>query len=428
MKRIYFILGIFIFFLLILNVNAATLDNQIQSILNIFKNLFQTSTQVQQNQIQNIPTSTSFQVPNSLQIPNIVLDFERAKIEAVKKVAPAVVSIVATKDIEIIQRGFFIPPDLIPPEFQEIFPREFFYEQQPQKRTEKRKISSGSGFIISEDGLILTNKHVVSDDNAEYTVFLNDGRKFKAKILAKHPADDLAILKIDAKNLPYAILGDSNKLELGQTVIAIGNALGEFQNTVSVGVVSGLRRNITASDNYGNIEQLESLIQTDAAINYGNSGGPLINLKGEVIGINTAIVSGAQNIGFAIPIERAIKMLEKVKKTGKIQVPFLGIRYIILTEEIAKIRGFKVDYGALIEGSGSIPGVVPDSPASKAGLREGDIILEIDGEKITKDNTLASIILNKEVGQKVKLKVLRNNEREIYIDVILGERPEEIKY
>jgi len=425
MRRFYIFLGFLIFFLIILKANAATLDFQIQNFLNIFKNLFQTSTQ---NQIQNQIKELNIQTSTFPSISNLVLDFEKAKIEAVKKVAPAVVSIIATKDIEIIQRGFFIPPDLIPPEFKEFFSPYFFYEGTPQKRTERMKVSSGSGFIVSEDGLILTNKHVISDDKAEYTVFLNDSRKFKAKILAKHPVDDLAILKIDAQNLPFAVLGDSSKLELGQTVIAIGNALGEFQNTVSVGVVSGLRRNITASDSYGNVQSLESLIQTDAAINYGNSGGPLINLKGEVIGINTAIVSGAQNIGFAIPIERAIKMLEKIKKTGKIQVPFLGIRYIIITEEIAKARGFKVDYGALIEGSGKIPGVIPNTPAHKAGLKEGDIILEIDGEKITQENTLSSIILNKDVGQKVRLKILRNNDQEIYIDVILSERPSEINF
>lgn len=416
-RNFIIICGILLFFILAkisFGQGQNSIENQFQQIINLFRGIFEVK--------NSSPTPTSLPTTSKVIVIN---DYEKAKIEAVKKVAPAVVSIVATKDVEIIKRGFYFPLELIPPEFQDILPPEFFTPQRPEKETQKMKISSGSGFIVSPDGLIVTNKHVVSDDKAEYTVFLNDGREFKAKVIAKHPIDDLAVLKINASNLPYAEFGSSDSLELGQTVIAIGNALGEFQNTVSVGVISGLRRNIVASDRVGNAEYLESLIQTDAAINYGNSGGPLIDLNGQVIGVNTAIVSGAQNIGFAIPASRVVSMLEKVKKTGRIQLPFLGIRYIIITEEIAKSRGLPVNYGALIEGSGSIPGVLPGTPAKEAGLREGDIILEVDGEKITKENSLAYIISKKEVGQKVKLKVLRgNNTFEVYVS--LTERPENL--
>lgn len=424
MNKKYLIFVGFFIFLILTNIAFSqnqNIENQIQNFLNVLRNLFT----VKINESTSSPPKVFEQSQTTFS--QLVLDYERAKIEAVKKVSPAVVSIVATKDVEFIRRGFYFPLELIPPEFREFFPEDFYQQpyQLPQKEKQRMKISSGSGFIVSADGLIITNKHVVSDDQADYTVFLNDGRQFKAKILAKHPIDDLAIIKIEASNLSYVEFGNSDNLELGQTVIAIGNALGEFQNTVSVGVISGLRRNIVASDSSGNAEYLESLIQTDAAINYGNSGGPLINLEGKVIGINTAIVSGAQNIGFAIPINRAIDMLEKVKKKGKIQVPFIGIRYIIITPEIAKSRGLPVDYGALIEGSGSIPGVVPQSPAAKAGLKEGDIVLEIDGEKITKENSLVSLILKKDVGQKIKLKVLREG-KILDIELILAERPENL--
>ncbi len=192
-------------------------------------------------------------------------------------------------------------------------------------KKEKQKVGGGTGFIVSSDGLIVTNKHVVSDKDAEYTVYLSDGKKYKAKVLAVHPVDDLALIKINASGLPTLKLGDSDKIKLGQFVLAIGNALAEFQNTVSFGVISGLKRSITASDESGGVERLEDLIQTDAAINFGNSGGPLINLRGEVIGINTAIAGGAENIGFAIPVNRVKKMIDEFRQRGKIEIPFLGV-------------------------------------------------------------------------------------------------------
>jgi len=290
----------------------------------------------------------------------------------------------------------------------------------------KREMEGGTGFIVSEDGLILTNKHVVLDKEADYTVFTNDGRKFPAKVLAIDPVEDLAVLKIEQENntlFPVLKLGNSDSLEIGQAVIAIGNALAEFRNTVSTGVISGLGRKITASGG-SFVETLEDVIQTDAAINKGNSGGPLLNLKGEVIGINTAMAIDAQSIGFAIPINKAKKDIEQVKTIGKIVYPFLGIRYTLINEKVKQEYDLSIDYGALIvDGGSSKPAIWPDSAAEKGGLKEGDILLEFNNEKITFENTLAKIIMKYNPGDNVVLKILRS-EQEIIINVILDERSE----
>ncbi len=332
---------------------------------------------------------------------------EQAVISAVKKASPAVVSVILTKDVPVFEEYWSSP-------FQ-------FFPEYRQKGTEKQKVGGGSGFIISADGLILTNKHVVEEENVEYTVVLSNGKKYSAKILAKDPVNDVAILKINAKNLPTLTLGDSDKIQVGQTVIAIGYALGEFQNTVSVGVISGIGRNILAGSSSGKIEELSQLIQTDAAINEGNSGGPLLNLSGRVIGINTAMASGAENIGFAIPINTVKKSVEQVKKSGKITYPFLGINYILINEEIKEKYNLSVNYGALIVKDENGISVVPGSAADKAGLQENDIILEIDGKKISKDNPLNKIILSKNPGDKISLKILRKG-KEINLTATLGER------
>jgi S1-C subfamily serine protease len=354
-----------------------------------------------------------------------VFDLESTVTQIAEKSSSAVVSIVISKYVPIVERFYINPFEEfeLPPEIKPFF--EFQIPQLRQKGYEKQKVGGGTGFIVSSDGLIITNKHVVSDPKAEYTVYLNDGRKFKAEVLALHPTDDLALIKISADNLPTLVLGDSDKVKIGQFVIAIGNALGEFQNTVSFGVISGLRRSITASDQSGNVERLEGLIQTDAAINFGNSGGPLINLKGEVIGVNTAIAGGAENIGFAIPINRAKKMIEEVKTKGKIEVPFLGVYYILINEEVQKKFNLSVDYGAYVYREGQ-SAIIPNSPAELYGLRDKDIILEIDGEKITPQNSLAQIIMKKSVGQKVNLKVLRGKET-LNIYVILGSLPKNLQ-
>lgn len=352
---------------------------------------------------------------------------EEAVIKTVKEASPSVVSIIITKDLPVVEQFFFSP-------FPEFFGPEFQIPQFRERGTQKQRVGGGSGFIVSPDGLILTNKHVVSDTAADYTVLTNDGKKYPAKVLAKDPLQDLAIIKIEQekivdgngnlakKSFPVVKLGDADKLETGQTVIAIGNALGEFQNTVSVGVVSGLGRTITAEGG-GQVETLEDVIQTDAAINKGNSGGPLLNLKGEVIGINTAISQEGQNIGFAIPINRAKRDIQSIESSGKIIYPFLGVRYIILTEDLAKENNLSVSYGAWVQMGQGEPAVFPDSPAAKAGLKEGDIILEFNGEKITTENKLGKIILKYAPGDKVSLKVLRNSE-EITLEAALTERAE----
>ena len=342
---------------------------------------------------------------------------EEAVIKVVKDTSPAVVSIIISKDLPIIEEYYINP-------FPEFFGEGFQVPQFRQKGTEKKQVGGGTGFFISSDGLILTNKHVVADTKADYTVITNDGKKIPAKVLARDPVQDLAIIKVDQeKTFPTLIPGDSNKLQPGQTVIAIGNALGEFQNTVSVGVISGLARTISAEGG-GTVETLEDVIQTDAAINRGNSGGPLMNLKGEVIGINAAMSVEGQNIGFAIPINKAKKDIESVKRRGKIVYPFLGIRYILINDAIKEKNNLAVDYGAWIQkGEGGESAVYQGSAAEKAGLKEGDIILEFNNEKITTDNSLAKIIIKYNPGDKIILKILRNN-KELDIELILGERTE----
>lgn len=341
---------------------------------------------------------------------------EQMIVDIVKKSQDSVVSVIASKDLPVMEQYFIDPFQGLGDDFELQVP------QYRQKGIEKKEVSSGTGFIATSDGLILTNKHVVNEEGTEFTVVMNNGKKYPAKVLAKDPVQDIAVLKIEKTNLPAVRFGNSDSIEVGQTVVAIGNALGEFKNTVSTGVVSGLRRTVTASGG-GMTETLDDLIQTDAAINPGNSGGPLFNLAGEVIGINTAISQGAQNVGFALPINKAKKDLDQVKKTGKISVPFLGVRYVIIDEEIQKKNNLSVDYGALVirgEAQSDVA-VISESPADKAGIVENDIILEMAGKKITKDNTLAKIIQNLKVGDKVKIKIIHKGEEKI-VEAVLEER------
>lgn len=244
---------------------------------------------------------------------------EEAITKAVEKVSPSVVSIIVTKDLPVIERYFqeynpFGDDDF----FRQFFGDEFNFQvpQYRQKGTEKQEVGGGTGFIVSSEGLILTNKHVVADKEAEYTVLTNEGEKIPARVLSRDPVGDIAVLKIDKSNLPAVKLGNSDNLKIGQTVIAIGNALGEFRNTVSVGIISGLKRSLTATSGLGQSEELAEVIQTDAAINQGNSGGPLLNLNGEVIGINVAMAVGAENIGFSLPINSVKKSVDQSKQTN----------------------------------------------------------------------------------------------------------------
>lgn len=339
---------------------------------------------------------------------------ENSKIvEIAKKVCPAVITIVISKDLPKIEKLWAVP----------FLGHEILWPETKEK--EKVRIGGGSGFLVSEDGYILTCAHVLEDPEAEYTVILDPEHKFSAKVLERDPLIDVGILKIEGKGFPFLELGDSSKIQLGEQVIAVGNALGEFEDTISAGIVSGISRKITA---WGGIvpkaTTLRGLIQTDAAINPGNSGGPLINMEGKVIGINTAMVMFAQNIGFAIPINYAKDLLEEVKKFGKRRRPYLGVKYILVDEEISQILHLPVDYGAYVVRESIVyddKAVLSNSPAEKAGIKENDIILEIDGEKITSENGLSEILQRKKIGQKINLKILREG-REIFLEAFLEEK------
>lgn len=332
---------------------------------------------------------------------------------------PAVVSIVISKSLESIEKE--IPPEVLP-----FLPFGQPHLNIPEDEIDAHgmiKIGGGSGFIVDSDGIILTNKHVVIDPKAEYTVVANDDKKYKAEVLARDPVDDVAILKIKGKGLPVVELGESTNLDLGESVIAIGNALGIFKNTVSAGIISGLSRSIRAATApMVPAQELRGLIQTDAAINPGNSGGPLVNLEGKAIGINAAIVFGAQNLGFAIPVNYAKRDLADLKKFGRIKRPLLGLRYLMVDENMKEKMKLPVDYGAMIAGqSPHTPAIIPGSPAHKAGLKERDIIIECDAEKITADHTIQDILEEKEVGDVLTLKVLRGK-KNLALEVKLTER------
>ena len=335
---------------------------------------------------------------------NLVLQEDSAITEVVKKASTAVVSIVISKQIN------------------NSFPFDFFGYGNggPSNSSTLQEVGAGSGFFVSKDGLILTNKHVVADTTAKYTVVTSDGQKYDAKVLTTDPSNDLAIVKVDINNAPYLEFADSNKLELGQHVIAIGNSLGQFQNTVTSGVVSGLSRHIMAGDRTGS-EQLEGVIQTDAAINPGNSGGPLLNFAGQVVGINTAVASGSQSVGFALPANDAKVALDSYTREGKIVRPFVGVRYMVITKAIADQEKLARDHGALLV-PGSTPAdfaVVPGSPAAQAGLKEGDIILEVNGQPINEDNSLTYLLKSFKPGDRVSFKVYSNGS-EKNIDITLG--------
>jgi len=329
-------------------------------------------------------------------------------VETIAKVNDAVVSVVVTKEVPVFERyyenlnpwgtfgGFSVP-------------------RLRENGTQEREVGGGSGFIVSNDGMIVTNRHVVDDIDARYTVLLNDGTSYEAKVLARDPQLDIAILQIDEPlkaALTHVTFGDSEALQLGEAVIAIGNALAEFRNSVSVGVVSGLARSITASDGMGGSEQLDQVIQTDAAINPGNSGGPLLNLAGKVIGVNVATSRGAENISFALPAHIVKRVVESVAEYGEIVRPYLGVRYVMINEQIAEINELPVSYGALIirGQTAAEVAVAVGSPAEKAGITENTILLAIDGVAL-QGIDLATILRGKSVGEIITLDIIQDNEQ-----------------
>jgi len=353
---------------------------------------------------------------------NLIIEEESATIKAVEKVMPAVVSITASKELrrDSFSGSFFFP-------FDDFFGFPFDSDRSLPPETEKREVGGGTGFIIdAADGLILTNRHVVDDEQAEYTVVTNSGEEYVAEVLARDPFNDLAIVKVAdlPADLPEVTLGDSDNLQLGQKVIAIGNSLGEFRNTVTTGVVSGIGRDIVAGG-IGSTEKLEGVIQTDAAINPGNSGGPLINLEGEVIGINTAISQRGQLIGFAIPINSAKKVIKSVKEQGRIVRAYLGVRYMMVNDKIARENNLPNDYGALVVRGRSLSdlAVIPGGPADKAGIVENDIVLEVDGVRVDEDNSLSRLIQKYSPGDTIRLKLWHKGE-EKEVEVTLEEYKE----
>lgn len=292
--------------------------------------------------------------------------------------------------------------------------------------------AAGTGIILTSDGLIVTNRHVVPVGTTNVSITLSDGTEFKnVSIIGRTNANDsldIAFLKIndlDGHKLTPAIIGDSSQVQVGDAVVAIGNALGQFQNTVTSGIISGYGRSVTASSSTGSSsENLADLFQTDAAINEGNSGGPLVDMNGQVIGINTATASSAQNIGFSIPINDVKGLINQVIKTGKFATPYLGVRYIPLTADVANEYNLSVDNGAFIAPSSdsSEPSVIPGSPADQAGLQTNDIITGVNGVAIDQYHSLTSLLDQFDPGAKVTLTVVRGSNT-ISVPVTLGSEP-----
>ncbi len=340
--------------------------------------------------------------PNNLLAANpdkdIALAEQRATISAISQALPAIVSITVNETVNQTING--------------------------QEIKQKIKRGSGTGFIISSDGLILTNRHVINQTgaNGEYRIRFQSGKAYYAQLIGKDPLNDLAILKIFDKNLPTVQLGDSQQLAMGTTVIAIGNALGRYQNSATKGIVSGIGRNLSATDNNGQDELLTNVIQTDAQINPGNSGGPLIDLHGRVIGINVARDAGGDSIGFAIPINDAKPVIDSAKKIGRIIRPRLGVSYLMLDEDLAIEKNLTIKQGSLISGSNDQPAITAGSPAEKAGILPDDIILEINAQKIDDQNSLLQIIQKYKPGQTIGLKIQRG-QKKIILRATLDEFP-----
>lgn len=314
--------------------------------------------------------------PKSLETRTIVQE-ENAIIQVVEKVSPSVVAIGATSRV-------FNPFD-------------------PFSIPRKQSSTIGTGFVVSDKGIIVTNRHVVEDPDTIYNIVTKDGKKFEIKKIYRDPILDFAVVQIEGDQLPALELGDSSKLKVGQLAIVIGNALGRFTNSVTTGVVSGLGRKVVAGDPFsGSAESLDDLIQTDAAINPGNSGGPVLNSAGQVVGVAVATTEGAENIGFAIPINSVKKFVDEFIQRGTISRPFLGIRYRFIAKDVAILND--VPQGAFVQE------VVAGSAASKAGVQEGDIITQVDGQSVDSENKISEAIASKKMGDSMTLVLWKDNQ------------------
>lgn len=344
---------------------------------------------------QSAPTITERQV---------ILDESRIISEVAEKIGPSVVSVNVTS---VAGEGLFGP---------------------------RSQESSGTGFIINEEGIVITNRHVIPGDDPQVSLTLSDGTELDDVELIGRTGEgdnlDVAFLKINdtkGSDLQPVELGDSAGVKIGDRVIAVGNALGQFQNTVTFGIISGFGRDVDARDsNSQRVDSLQNLFQTDAAINPGNSGGPLVNIDGEVIGINTAVAGGAQNIGFAIPINDVSGLIASVLEDGEFQRPFLGVMYVTLTDDLAFEYDLDVKRGAYILPSSETgePGIVPNSPAEKAGLTEGDVITKVNDKEIDERNSLVSLLRQYKVGEEIELSVVRNGDN-ITLTTTLVSAPED---
>lgn len=332
---------------------------------------------------------------------------------AIHRTLPAVVSIIVTKD-------FSDPASATGPDVELLIPN---MGGLPQLKG-KVKIGGGSGFIVRADGYIVTNRHVVEDAKNEYSVLLHDGRELPARVIGKDPVLDIAVIKVEATDLPVLTPGDSDTLFIGQTVLAIGNSLAQFDNSVTKGIVSGLSRQLTAGDEAGGGEMIEDAIQTDAAINPGNSGGPLLDLMGKVVGVNTAVSRQGQLIGFALPINSVQRIISSAIQNGRIVHPWLGIQYRVINADLKLQLDLPVDHGAYIDihQPGKESTVLKGGPARAAGVQEGDIILKINNTDIDAQHSLANEIAKYAVGDTIDLLILRSGKQE-HIKVKLGEFP-----
>ncbi|BFM38549.1 HhoA/HhoB/HtrA family serine endopeptidase [Synechocystis sp. LKSZ1] len=328
-------------------------------------------------------------------------------VDVVKETGPAVVRINAARKVKAE----------VPSTFNSPFFQDFFGSAIPQPSQEQIQRGTGSGFVVGENGRILTNAHVVAGAD-EVTVTLKDGRTLPGRVLGADPMTDVAVVKVEAEHLPVAKVGDSDQLQVGEWAIAIGNPLG-LDNTVTTGIISATGRN---SSDIGVGDKRVQFIQTDAAINPGNSGGPLLNANGEVIGMNTAIIQNAQGIGFAIPINQAERIAEQLIATGKVEHPYLGIQMAPITPELQEQLKARQGMTLPVDQGIVIVGVVPNSPAAQAGLRAGDVLTSLQGQKATSPEAVQNLVAKVSIGTELPLTVLRDNQN-LELNVRVGTLP-----